>query len=188
MLKYTKKMFDQDFPTDDACLDWLRHRRWPERIDCPSCQKASKFHRVRTRKVYECDRCGHQLSPTADTILHKSRTSLRDWFYAVFLMANTRTGISAKQLERELGVTYKTAWRMFTQIRKMMAQGGGPLFGQVEVDETYIGGKRPGKRGRGAAGKTIAAGLVERGGRAIVQITPDVKAKPESTEGHRWTA
>jgi len=72
---------------------------------------------VRSRKVYECDFCGYQISPTAGTILHKSPTPLTHWFYAMFLMASTRTGISAKQLERELGVTYKTAWRMFSQMR-----------------------------------------------------------------------
>ena len=95
----------------------------------------------------------------------------------MYLMASTRTGISAKQLERELGVTYKTAWRFFTQIRKLMANETASLFGEVEVDETYVGGKRPGKRGRGAAGKTIVMGMVQRKGRAIVQVTPDVKAK-----------
>jgi transposase len=100
-------------------------------------------------------------------------------------MASTRCGISAKQLERELGVTYKTAWRMFTLIRKCMAEGIDPLSGKVEVDETYIGGKRPGKRGRGAAGKAIAMGMVERNGRIIAKVTPNVKARtlmPNITE------
>ena len=95
----------------------------------------------------------------------------------MFLMASTRTGISAKQLEREIGVTYKTAWRMFKQIRTLMAQAGITLFGETEADETYIGGRRPGKRGRGAAGKTIVAGMVERGGPAVVKVVPDVKAR-----------
>lgn len=177
MQKYTKKMFDAVFPDDDACLEWLRKKLYPERIDCPSCKKSSLFHRVRGRKVYECDSCGYQLSPMVGTILEKSSTSLRDWFYAVFLMANTRTGVSAKHLERELGVTYKTAWRMFTQIRKMMAQDGQALFGQIEVDETYIGGKRQGKRGRGASGKTIVVGLVERNGKAVTRVVSSVKAR-----------
>ena len=95
----------------------------------------------------------------------------------MFLMASTRTGISAKQLEREVGVTYKTAWRMFKQIRSIMAQDDIVLFGEIEVDETYVGGKRPGKRGRGAEGKTIVAGMVERGGSAVVKVVPDVKAR-----------
>ena len=93
----------------------------------------------------------------------------------MFLMASTRTGISAKQLERELGVTYKTAWRMFKRIRSLTAQDNIILFDDVEVDETYVGGHRPGKRGRGAAGKTIVAGAIERGGKAVVKVVPNVK-------------
>jgi transposase-like protein len=92
-------------------------------------------------------------------------------------MASTRTGISAKQLQRELGVTYKTAWRMFKEIRKLMAEDVNPLAGQVEVDETYIGGKRAGTRGRGAQGKTVVMGLAERKGNAIAKVVPDVKAR-----------
>lgn len=177
MKRFTMKDFNTEFPNDDACLEWLRQRLYPELIECPVCEAPRRFHRVKTRKVYECDRCGYQLSPTAGSIFHKSPTPLRSWFYAMFLMSSTRTGISAKQLERELGVTYKTAWRMFTQIRKLMGEGGAMLFGEIEADETYIGGKRPGKRGRGAAGKTIVAGIVERGGKAVVQVVPNVQAK-----------
>jgi transposase-like protein len=92
-------------------------------------------------------------------------------------MASTKTGISAKQLQRELGVTYKTAWRMFKQIRKLMDEDVNPLSGRVEVDETYIGGKRQGTRGRGAAGKTIVMGMVERDGNAITKVIPNVLAK-----------
>ena len=176
MKTFTIKDFNAQFSTDDACLDWLRHRLFPELIDCPICKVPRQFHRVKTRKVYECDRCGYQLSPTAGSIFHKSPTPLRSWFYAMFLMANTRTGISAKQLERELGVTYKTAWRMFKLIRTLMEEGTGPLFGDVEADETYIGGKVSGKGRAYKGNKTIVAGLVERGGKAIVQVVPDVKA------------
>jgi len=176
MKTYSMKDFNQQFPDENACLEWLRQHRFPKLIPCPVCKQPRLFHRVSNRKVYECDRCGYQISPTAGTILHKSPTSLRSWFYAAFLMSSTRTGISAKQLQRELGVTYKTAWRMFTQIRKLMAEGVNPLSGQVEVDETYIGGKRPGTRGRGAAGKTVVIGLAERNGNAIAKVVPDVKA------------
>lgn len=177
MEKFTVKQFNEKFSSDDACLEWLKNYLYPNGITCKNCQRITKHHRVASRPSYCCDFCGNHVHPTAGTIYHKSTTSLRSWFYAVFLMANTRMGISAKQLQRELGVTYKTAWRMFTQIRKMMASRGGNLIGQVEVDETYIGGKRPGKRGRGAAGKTIAVGLVERKGQAIVKITPSVRAR-----------
>ena len=142
-------------------------------MTCAKCQKVTNHYRIMGRKVSSCEFCGTQVSPTADTIFHKSATSLKSWFHAMFLMASTRTGISAKQLEREIGVTYKTAWRMFKQIRELMVQDGITLFGEIEVDETYIGGKR----GRGAAGKTIVAGMVERGGQAVVKVVPDVKAK-----------
>lgn len=176
MRTYTIKEFNKQFPDDDACLEWLRQHRFPKKINCPICEKPRLFHRVAKRKVYECDHCGYQISPMAGTILHKSSTSLHSWFYATFLLSTTRTGISAKQLQRELGVTYKTAWRMFTQIRKLMSENISPLSGHVEVDETYIGGKRSGKRGRGASGKTVVMGMVERDGNAIAQVVPDVKA------------
>ncbi|MEE9201950.1 MAG: IS1595 family transposase [Dehalococcoidia bacterium] len=177
MKAFTFKEFNRRFPTDDACLDFLKETRWPKGVFCPKCQKTTKHYRIASRKVYSCEFCGNHVSPTADTIFHKSDTSLRSWFYAMYLMASTRCGISAKQLQRELGVTYKTAWRMFTQIRKLMSEDCGPLFGQVEVDETYIGGKRHGKRGRGAEGKTIVMGMAQRNGKAIANVVPDVKAK-----------
>ncbi len=177
MKTYSMKDFNQQFPNEDACLEWLRQHRFPRMIPCPICKEPRLFHRVKARKVYECDRCGYQISPTAGTILHKSPTPLRSWFYAAFLMSSTRTGISAKQLQRELSVTYKTAWRMFKEIRKLMAQDVNPLTGQVEVDETYIGGKRAGTRGRGAAGKSVVMGMAEREGNAIAKVVPDIKAQ-----------
>jgi transposase len=177
MKTYSMKDFNHQFPDDNACLEWLRQHRFPKLIPCPVCKEPRLFHRVKNRKVYECDRCGYQISPTAGTIIHKSPTPLRSWFYAAFLMSSTRTGISAKQLERELGVTYKTAWRMFTEIRKLMAMDVNSLSGQVEIDETYIGGKHSGKRGRGAGGKSIVMGMVERNGNAVTKVIPNVKVQ-----------
>lgn len=177
MDKLTIRDFDRMFPDEDACLEWLKNYLYHDGISCKVCKRVTKHHRIASRPSYSCDNCGHHVHPTADTIYHKSPTPLRSWFYAVFLMSSTRTGISAKQLQRELGVTYKTAWRMFSQIRKMMAQDTLSLVGQVEADETYVGGKRPGKRGRGAAGKTPVFGMIERQGMAVVKVTPDVKAK-----------
>ena len=178
MEKYTIKDFDKQFSNDDACLEFIKNARWPNGITCAKCDRVTNHYHIAGRKVYSCEFCGSHVSPTADTIFHKSSTSLRSWFHAMFLMASTRTGISAKQLERELGVTYKTAWRMFREIRTLMAQDDLALFGEVEVDETYIGGKRSGgKRGRGAEGKTIAAGMVERGGKAVIKVVPNVQAR-----------
>ena len=176
MKKYTMKEFNEKYPTDDACLERIFKGRYPNGVFCPKCQKITKYYKRTGLKVYACEFCGYSISPTAGTIFHKSDTSLKSWFYAMFLMSSTKTGISAKQLERELGVTYKTAWRMFTQIRKLMSENVNPLTGQVEVDESYFGGRRAGKRGRGASGKTVVMGMVERDGNAIAQVVPNVRA------------
>src|SRR5258708_18465978 len=109
MQKYTVKDFRKQFPNDDVCLEWLKDCLYPDGIFCDTCQTVTKHHKVASRKSYSCQTCGHHVHPTAGTIYHKSSTPLTDWFYAVFLMASTRCGISAKQLERELGVTYTTA-------------------------------------------------------------------------------
>jgi transposase-like protein len=174
MLKYTTKDFENEFPNDDACLEWIFNHRWPDGLKCSHCGRV-KFHKVKSRKVYECE-CGHQVSPTVGTIFHKSPTPLRLWFYAMYLMASTRCGISAKQIQRETGVTYKTAWRMFKQIRDLLREKEPFFFGDVEADETYVGGKRPGKRGRGAAGKTPVVGIVERKGKVAAKVTGDLKS------------
>jgi transposase len=126
MIRYTFKDFERDFPTDDACLEWLKNYLYPDGIFCETCDKVTKHHKVASRKSYSCQFCGHHVHPTASTIYHKSSTSLKTWFHAIYLMASTRCGISAKQLERETGVTYKTAWRMFKQIRTMLAEDRDP--------------------------------------------------------------
>src|SRR5690606_19064950 len=119
-MRYTIRDLQEDFPDDNACLTWLVDYLYPEGITCKNCKKVTPHHRMKTRRSYSCETCGNHVHPTADTIFHKSTTPLTLWFYAIYLMSATRAGISAKQLERELGVTYKTAWRMFHQIRKMM--------------------------------------------------------------------
>lgn len=173
--------FWREYPDDAACLD----RLWRERFaadghhaHCPICEKERKFHRIKTRASYACDSCGKHLHPMKGTIFEKSTTSLQLWFYAMFLMASTRCGISAKQLERELGVTYKTAWRMFNKIRnELMKDDGSPLSGDVEVDETSWGGK-PRKKLKMRSpeltahlqSRTTVLGMVERGGRVRLRI------------------
>ncbi len=176
MQKFTIRDFDAQFPDDDACLDWLKDYLYPNGIECKNCDEVTGHYRVKSRHSYSCEYCGNHVHPTADTIYHKSPTSLKLWFYAVYLMASTRCGISAKQLERELGVTYKTAWRMFNKIRSMLTDDGKKIDGEAEADETYIGGKRKGKRGRGAAGKAIVAGIAQRKGKVIAMKVSDAKA------------
>jgi transposase-like protein len=177
MEKYTLKDFQRDFPDDKACLDWLMGYRYPDGVTCKVCGKVTKHHFVESRKSYSCQECGHHVHPTAGTIFHKSSTKLTLWFYATYLMAQTRGGISAKQLERELGVTYKTAWRMFTLIRSRLDEDNDPFNGDVEVDESYFGGKAKGKRGRGAENKTPVVGVVQRKGKIKAVAVPNVKSK-----------
>lgn len=166
-MAYNFKDFDAQFPDDAACLHHIFRARFANHV-C-ECGKSNCFHRVAKRRCYACAFCGAQLHPTAGTIFHKSETSLKSWFFAIFLFAKSKNGVAAKELERQLGVTYKTAFRMAHKIRALMASGGSLLTGVVEADETYIGGKRKGF-GRGVTGKIPVVGVVERRGevRAIV--------------------
>jgi transposase len=141
---YSLMEFMQQFPDDAACLDKLwRDRYAPDghHAHCPRCERERKFHRTKTRAAYTCDTCGLHIHPQKGTIFERSSTSLHLWFYAMYLIASTRCGISAKQLERELGVTYKQAHKMFKRIRTLMGDDGEPLSGDVEIDETSWGGK-----------------------------------------------
>jgi len=175
MERYTIADFNRDFPNDDACLEWLKDSLYPNGIFCEKCGRITKHHKDAKRPSYSCDYCGHHVHPTAGTIFEKSSTPLKLWFHAIFLMSSTRCGISAKQIERETGVTYKTAWRMFKQIRSMLDEDTRPLSNKVEMDETYMGGKaqnmHKSKRdklgGRGTSGKTPVWGAVERNGKVI---------------------
>lgn len=185
MERYTKKDFDCQFPNDAVCLDWLCTYLYPDGIYCKNCEQVTKHHRVKSRPSYSCDHCGNHVHPTAETIFHKSSTPLTTWFYAIYLMAQTRCGISAKQIERETGVTYKTAWRMFKQIRSMLSpEKSAPIGGfnrKVEMDESYFGSKnvRGGKRGRPSPDnptKVAVVGMVQRKGEVRAFVAADTKA------------
>jgi transposase len=176
--------FMREFPDDEACLEWLwrnRRSRDGETAFCPKCDRDRTFKRYATaqrRQSWTCTACGHHLHPTAGTIFHKSSTSLHLWFYAMYLITSTRCGISAKHLERELGVHYKTAWRMFNKIRnQLMVQDDDPLSGDVEADETFVGGKpkaypRLPKNSHWDRKATVFA-AVERGGRVRAEHVPN---------------
>jgi transposase-like protein len=143
-LRYTVADFNREFPNDDACLEHVKEQRWPDGMaQCVKCGKETKHHRVSNRTAYACQFCGNHVYPLAGTVFEKSTTSLKTWFYAMYLMGSTRCGISAKQIQRETGVTYKTAWRIFRQIRSLLSEDGLQLEGStVEMDEMYHGGKR----------------------------------------------
>ena len=168
--RYTLMDFEREFPDDSACMDFLVAKLYPDGIHCPKCERVTKHHRVKARTCYECQFCGHQEYPMQGTIFERSSTSLRLWFYAMYLMASTRCGISAKQLEREIGVSYPTAFRMFKQIRSMLDQDSDePLGGTVEIDEAFFGGKDKWKHeakkphaGTGGMGKTAVLGMIQR--------------------------
>jgi transposase len=168
------------YPDDAACLDRLwRERYAPDghHAYCERCKRERKFHRTKTRASYTCDTCGLHVHPMKDTIFEKSTTSLKLWFYAMYLMASTRCGISAKQLEREIGVTYRTAHRMMKKIRTELMNDGddGPLNGDVEIDETSVHGKArvPMTRSEAAQwreSKPTVLGMVERSGRLRFRV------------------
>ncbi len=192
--------FMKTYPDDAACLEYLWRTRYAtedgSHAHCPQCEEVREFKHYngkQQRQAWTCVTCGHYLYPTAGTIFHKSSTALHLWFYAMYIMASTRCGVSAKQLERELGVTYKTAWRMFTLIRnQLMVQDDVILTGSVEADETYVGGARRGGPvknhrgpgpglGHGRGGRTRdqkvpVFGMVERKGRVRAYPVADVSS------------
>ena len=173
----TLRQFQDRFPTEEICLSHLMIVRFGERHACEKCGKDAKFYRVKARRSYACEWCGAQVYPTAGTPFDRTRTSLRDWFFVMFLFTTSRSGVAAKEVERQLGVTYKTAWRMCHEIRKYMAivDGDEPLGGftkQVECDETFIGGKISRKEGF-LSNKTVVFGMLERNGKVMTRVVAD---------------
>jgi len=154
--------FHAFFPDEAACVRYLAQSRWPEGFSCPTCDHRDAYV-LSKRRLWQCKHCGHQTSPTAGTVLHRTRVPLRPWFQAAYLMSTLTPGLSAVQLQRQLGLaTYETAWTMLHRLRRAMVRPvRDRLTGPVEVDESLVGGARVGKRGRGAADKVIVIGAVE---------------------------
>lgn len=171
------RQFFQTFPDDESCLVHLFNTRFGQGHKCPKCERPSKWYRIKAEQAFSCQWCGHHLHPTVGTIFEQSRTPLQLWFFAIFLFTTTRNGVSAKELQRQLGVTYKTAWRIGHKIREHMAavDGDNMLGGVVEIDETYVGGYRRG--GQGGKGKAVVLAMVERGGDVHTVVVPDRKSK-----------
>ncbi len=169
--------FFKRYPDDEACLSQVFEARFGQGHVCPNCERSAKWYRIKATRAFACQWCGWHIHPTAGTLFEDTRTPLRLWFYAIYLFTTSRHGVPAKELQRQLGVTYKTAWRMGHEIRKhmMAVDGDEPLGGEVEVDETYVGGHRPGVRGRGAAGKTVVLGMLDRDGDVITRVVPNVR-------------
>jgi transposase-like protein len=171
----TLRQFLDQFPTEEVCLDHLMRTRFDIQRECDKCGRDAKFYRVTKRRSYACEFCGGQVYPCAGTPFDKTRTPLRDWFFVMFLFCTTRNGVAAKEVERQLGVTYKTAWRMCHEIRKYMASldSDDPLGGPgsiVEIDETLIGGSVSGKGSGYKGNKTCVVGMLERGGELVTRV------------------
>lgn len=176
MAEYTFKTFQAEYPNDAACLARIMEIQYGgETTHCAHCDKRTKFHPMSKRRAYACQECGNHIYPCAGTIFHKSRTQLTIWFFAMYLMTSTRHGVAAKEIERQTGVTYKCAWRICHELRKLMASAdksiGGPLSGHVEIDETLMGGRKP--RAEKMSNKTVVMGMMERDGRIIAGPVPD---------------
>ncbi len=190
---YSLHEFVQEFGDDESCLEWLWRERFSddgEHAHCPKCKKRRGFKRYtktkQQRQCWTCTGCGHHIHPTAGTIFAKSSRPLSDWFYVMFLVSSSRCGVAAKQVERELGCNYRTAWRMLNKVRnELMKQDDEPLSGEVEMDETRIGGKlrnadrrkahaeRPGQRPYTYKDRATVFGAVERGGRIRAAVVPN---------------
>lgn len=165
------------YDCDQKCRDLLEDLRWPTGVCCTRCGDL-KVTDLGKHNRYECRSCKYQFSVQSGTIMHDSHLPLRKWLLAIYMMVESRKGVSANQLKRQLGVTYKTAWYLCHRIREAMGNdpfSGPTLFGVVEVDETFIGGKAKGK-GKGYKGnKVIVAGAIQRGGQVRLERIPDVK-------------
>ena len=174
--RYGIKSLEKDFTTDEDCLEFIfdaQHNR--------KCSCGGSYSLKAGRRQFQCSKCRFQIAPTAYTLFHKSDTPLTLWFKAILTFSNAKSGISAKEMERQLEVTYKTAWRILHLIRKALEQDG-KLSGDVEMDSAFFGGRfKSGKdnarQKEAIAAKTVVMGAVQRGGKARLLIVPDNKAK-----------
>ncbi len=163
----------EKFGSEDKCRAYLEELRWPDGVECPRCDGRT-ISRIVKRNQFECDACRYQFSVTAGTLFHDSHLPLWKWFLAIYIMGESKKGVSSKQLQRMLGVSYKTAWYLSHRIRDAMGDDDQPLLaGIVEVDETLIGGKRPGYGAGYTGNKATVAGAVQRGGEIRLRVVPN---------------
>jgi transposase-like protein len=173
----------EQFDTDSECRRVLENMRWPEGVRCPRCE-SEKVYRVNPRRQFDCSACGYQFSVLAGTIFHDTHLPLPKWFVAVYLMTESRKGISANQMKRTLGVSYKTAWYLCHRIRAAMRDVDAALLaGIVEADETWVGGRKKGVgKGNWRDGKTMVLGAMARGG----QVRLKVDQRPTKKAIHKF--
>ena len=183
----TFKQFLETYPNDDACLAHLFEARYGKEPVCPKCGQIGTFHKLKKLPAYTCN-CGHHIHPMVGTPFERSRTPLTTWFYVMFLFCATRNGVSAKEIQRLTGVTYKTAWRIGHEIRKYMGWvdgdrtlggKGGPV---VEVDKAFIGGKDK----AGHDDKHIVLGMIERKGEVLTRIVKSRRIKDVVPTIQEW--
>src|SRR3990167_8148467 len=171
--KYGIRSLKSQFPNDEACTEFIF-----DTLHSRECSCGGKYSLIKGRRQLQCSKCRHQIAPTAGTIFHKSPTPLNLWFYAILAFSNAKSGISAKELARQLEVTYKCAWRMLNLIKKALGEKTGKkLKGDVEIDVGFMGGKGYGGKNnqyqsRVMAEKSVIVVAVERGGRMIAEIIP----------------
>ncbi len=185
----TIKQFQSRFPNDDTCLDHLFATRYGNEPVCTKCGQINTFHRLKGMPAYTCN-CGHHVHPMAGTPFERTRTPLTTWFHVMFLFCASRNGVSAKEVQRQTGVTYKTAWRMCNEIRKYMGwvDGDQPLGGRgpdapaVEVDKMFFGGKDK----LGEDDKSVVLGMAERGGPVITRVIPNRSLSAVTTRVATW--
>lgn len=174
--RYGIKSLEKDFTTDEDCLEFIFDAQHSRKCSC-----GGSYSLKAGRRQFQCSKCRFQIAPASNTLFHKSDTPLTLWFKAILIFSNAKSGISAKELERQLEVTYKTAWRILHRIRKALEQDG-KLSGDVEMDSAFFGGRfKSGKdnarQKEAIAAKTVVMGAVQRGGKARLLIVPDNKAK-----------
>lgn len=182
---YTINNFKTDYPTDEACLNKIFMLRTESLKRCPKCGKEVTFQKVKDRRCYYCPKCYYQYYPTKGTIFEKTTTPLTYWFYSIFLFTTSKNGLSACELQRQIGVTYKTAFRMLHQIRTLLSDDSELFNGIIELDESYIGGKNKNRhkdkrvknsQGRSYKDKIPIFGILQRGGNVSAYVVSDVKS------------
>lgn len=174
--KYSIRDFKKQFPTEEACLSFVF-----DSLHSRKCSCGGEYKQIRNRKQFQCGKCRFQIAPTAGTIFHKSDTPLSSWFHAIWIFSNAKSGISAKEMERQLGVTYKCAWRILSLIRTALVQDEVKLKGDVEVDTGFFGGKGNAGANNKDLGKvmekkTIVTVAVERKGKIKAKVVSNASS------------